>query len=102
MQKFRIGNGFDVHKFEDTVTNGNSVKICGVSVPHAHKLVGHSDADVGLHAIVDAILGAWRWVTSASISPPAMKSGGARIQQFFLSIVASLWPQEKAKLQTWM
>ncbi len=50
----RIGNGFDVHRFAD----GNSVWLCGVEIPHERRLDGHSDADVGLHALTDAILGA--------------------------------------------
>lgn len=50
----RTGTGFDVHRFAD----GDSVWLCGVEIPHAKRLDGHSDADVGLHALTDAILGA--------------------------------------------
>ncbi|WP_085787290.1 bifunctional 2-C-methyl-D-erythritol 4-phosphate cytidylyltransferase/2-C-methyl-D-erythritol 2,4-cyclodiphosphate synthase [Ketogulonicigenium robustum] len=50
----RTGNGFDVHAFGP----GQSVWLCGVEVPHSHGLVGHSDADVGMHAVTDAIYGA--------------------------------------------
>jgi 2-C-methyl-D-erythritol 4-phosphate cytidylyltransferase/2-C-methyl-D-erythritol 2,4-cyclodiphosphate synthase len=50
----RIGQGFDVHPFGP----GDHVTICGVRIPHEAGLVGHSDADVGLHALTDAILGA--------------------------------------------
>lgn len=50
------GQGFDVHAF-DKDTSGPA-RICGIDVPHDHKLKGHSDADVGLHALTDAILGA--------------------------------------------
>jgi 2-C-methyl-D-erythritol 4-phosphate cytidylyltransferase/2-C-methyl-D-erythritol 2,4-cyclodiphosphate synthase len=50
----RTGNGFDVHRFGP----GDQVWLCGVSVPHDHGLVGHSDADVGMHALTDAIYGA--------------------------------------------
>lgn len=50
----RTGNGFDVHKFGP----GDQVTLNGVSLPHSHGLVGHSDADVGMHAITDAIFGA--------------------------------------------
>lgn len=49
----RTGHGVDFHVFE----KGNAVTLCGVSVPHTHKLKGHSDADVALHALTDAILG---------------------------------------------
>jgi 2-C-methyl-D-erythritol 4-phosphate cytidylyltransferase/2-C-methyl-D-erythritol 2,4-cyclodiphosphate synthase len=50
----RVGQGFDVHAF----AAGDSVRICGVDIPHAARLDGHSDADVGLHALTDALLGA--------------------------------------------
>ena len=50
----RTGSGFDVHRFE----NGDSVTLCGVAIPHYASLAGHSDADVGLHALTDALLGA--------------------------------------------
>lgn len=50
----RSGQGFDVHKFGP----GDHVWLCGVRIPHTHGLVGHSDADAGLHALTDALLGA--------------------------------------------
>ena len=50
----RNGTGFDVHRFAP----GDAVWLCGVRIPHTHRLEGHSDADVGLHALTDAILGA--------------------------------------------
>lgn len=49
-----VGNGFDVHRFAP----GTGVWLCGVRVPHDFALEGHSDADVALHALTDAILGA--------------------------------------------
>jgi len=58
----RTGIGYDVHRLEahgaDIPANKKMVKICGVRIPFSHYLVGNSDADVGLHALVDAILGA--------------------------------------------
>lgn len=50
----RTGNGFDVHAF----TEGDHCWLCGVRVPHGRGLLGHSDADVGMHALTDAIYGA--------------------------------------------
>ncbi|SMX28734.1 Bifunctional enzyme IspD/IspF [Pelagimonas phthalicica] len=50
----RLGNGFDVHAFEE----GDHVILCGVKIPHNKALKGHSDADVGMHAVTDAIYGA--------------------------------------------
>lgn len=52
--EWRSGTGFDVHRFGP----GDGVMLCGVRIPHDQGLVGHSDADVGLHALTDAILGA--------------------------------------------
>jgi 2-C-methyl-D-erythritol 4-phosphate cytidylyltransferase/2-C-methyl-D-erythritol 2,4-cyclodiphosphate synthase len=50
----RTGNGFDVHAFAE----GDHVMLAGIRVPHSRGVTGHSDADVALHALVDAILGA--------------------------------------------
>ncbi|MEM6412790.1 MAG: bifunctional 2-C-methyl-D-erythritol 4-phosphate cytidylyltransferase/2-C-methyl-D-erythritol 2,4-cyclodiphosphate synthase [Pseudomonadota bacterium] len=50
----RLGTGYDVHKFG----TGDHVILCGVKIPHSQGLVGHSDADIGWHALTDAILGA--------------------------------------------
>ena len=51
---FRVGTGFDVHAFEP----GNKIYLCGVEIPFNRSLAGHSDADVALHALTDAVLGA--------------------------------------------
>ena len=51
---FRIGPGFDVHR----LVEGRDCIICGVKIPYDRGLLGHSDADVALHALADAILGA--------------------------------------------
>ena len=50
----RTGNGFDVHR----LVEGRRCIICGVDIPHTPGLLGHSDADVALHALSDALLGA--------------------------------------------
>jgi 2-C-methyl-D-erythritol 4-phosphate cytidylyltransferase/2-C-methyl-D-erythritol 2,4-cyclodiphosphate synthase len=50
----RTGQGFDVHRFAP----GDHVWLCGIRIPHTHSLEGHSDADVALHALTDALLGA--------------------------------------------
>ena len=51
---FRVGTGFDVHAF----TKGENIILCGIKIPFSKSLKGHSDADVALHALTDAILGA--------------------------------------------
>jgi len=52
--EYRTGSGFDVHRFG----TGDFVTLCGIKIPHSHGLSGHSDADVALHALTDAVLGA--------------------------------------------
>ena len=54
MDNYRIGNGYDVHK----LTEGRKLILGGVEIEHTHGLLGHSDADVLVHAIMDALLGA--------------------------------------------
>ncbi len=51
---FRIGSGFDVHR----LVEGRDLWMCGVKIPYHLGLLGHSDADVALHALCDALLGA--------------------------------------------
>ncbi|MGE0255544.1 MAG: bifunctional 2-C-methyl-D-erythritol 4-phosphate cytidylyltransferase/2-C-methyl-D-erythritol 2,4-cyclodiphosphate synthase [Alphaproteobacteria bacterium] len=86
----RVGQGFDVHAFGP----GDHVMLCGVKVTHGSALTGHSDADVGLHAATDAILGAlgagdigehfppsdprWRGADSAAFLAHAMQLVQAR------------------------
>lgn len=50
----RIGHGFDVHAFDE----GDQIILGGVAIPHSHGLKAHSDGDVALHALTDALLGA--------------------------------------------
>lgn len=54
MMQFRIGNGFDVHR----LVEGRKCIVCGVDIPFGKGLLGHSDADVAIHALCDALLGA--------------------------------------------
>lgn len=52
--QFRVGSGFDVHRFAEQ----RRLVLCGIEVPYEKGLLGHSDADVALHALMDAMLGA--------------------------------------------
>jgi 2-C-methyl-D-erythritol 4-phosphate cytidylyltransferase/2-C-methyl-D-erythritol 2,4-cyclodiphosphate synthase len=98
----RVGTGFDVHRF----VPGDYVMLCGLKVPHDHGLLGHSDADVGLHALTDAILGAigagdigehfppsdpkWRGANSAQFLAHAaglVRARGGRILHVDVTIV---------------
>ena len=75
----RTGTGYDVHAFGP----GDHVMICGVRVPHSKGFLAHSDGDVGLHALVDAILGALADGDIGSHFPPSdMKWKGASSDQF--------------------
>jgi len=75
----RTGTGYDVHAFGD----GDHVMICGVRVPHTRGFLAHSDGDVGLHALVDAILGALADGDIGSHFPPSdPKWKGAASHQF--------------------
>src|SRR5581483_5838097 len=60
--EIRVAMGYDVHVLQahdsDMPLAKQQIKLCGVKIPFTHYLVGHSDADVGLHALVDALLGA--------------------------------------------
>ena len=101
----RTGSGFDVHRF----TEGDAVLLCGVKIPHNKRLEGHSDADVGLHALTDAILGAiadgdigqhfppldpqWRGVAShVFLSDAARRVGklGGRIANVDVTIICEV------------
>jgi 2-C-methyl-D-erythritol 4-phosphate cytidylyltransferase/2-C-methyl-D-erythritol 2,4-cyclodiphosphate synthase len=75
----RTGTGYDVHAFGD----GDHVMICGVRVPHSRGFLAHSDGDVGLHALVDAILGALADGDIGSHFPPSdAKWKGASSDRF--------------------
>ncbi|MEQ1705227.1 MAG: bifunctional 2-C-methyl-D-erythritol 4-phosphate cytidylyltransferase/2-C-methyl-D-erythritol 2,4-cyclodiphosphate synthase [Rickettsiales bacterium] len=85
----RVGIGYDVHVLAEhdveTPVIQQNIKLCGVKIPFSHYLVGHSDADVGLHAIVDAILGAISAQDIGAHFPPTdPKWQGADSERFLL------------------
>ena len=82
----RIGNGFDVHKFK----NGGKLKLLGVYLPFNKSLMGHSDADVGIHALVDAILGAISKGDIGEHFPPTDKKWKNKNSEFFLEYTKNL------------
>lgn len=77
----RTGNGFDVHRFGP----GDHVWLCGVRIPHDHGLVGHSDADVGMHAITDALYGALGLGDIGQHFPPSDPQWKGARSEIFLS-----------------
>ncbi len=82
----RVGTGFDVHRFGA----GDHVMLCGVVVPHDRGLEGHSDADVGLHAITDAVLGTISEGDIGSHFPPSDAQWRDADSEVFLRHAAEL------------
>lgn len=82
----RLGNGYDVHAF----TAGDHVWLCGVAVPHDKALLGHSDADVGMHALTDAIYGALAEGDIGRHFPPSDPQWKGAASHIFLRHAAEL------------
>jgi 2-C-methyl-D-erythritol 4-phosphate cytidylyltransferase/2-C-methyl-D-erythritol 2,4-cyclodiphosphate synthase len=82
----RTGFGFDVHRF----CEGSKIMLCGVPVPHDRALLGHSDADVGLHALTDALLGAIGAGDIGSHFPPSDPRWRGAPSEVFLRHAAAL------------
>ncbi|PPR11576.1 MAG: Bifunctional enzyme IspD/IspF [Alphaproteobacteria bacterium MarineAlpha11_Bin1] len=76
----RVGNGFDVH----ALGRGNHIVLCGVKIPHSRGLEGHSDADVAMHAVTDALLGAVAKGDIGSHFPPSEPEWQGRPSSIFL------------------
>ncbi|MGH6876561.1 MAG: bifunctional 2-C-methyl-D-erythritol 4-phosphate cytidylyltransferase/2-C-methyl-D-erythritol 2,4-cyclodiphosphate synthase [Rhizomicrobium sp.] len=86
MSEFRTGQGFDAHRF----ARGDHVWLCGVQIPHDAALEGHSDADAGLHALTDAILGALGAGDIGRHFPPTEEKWRGAPSSLFLSHAARL------------
>jgi 2-C-methyl-D-erythritol 4-phosphate cytidylyltransferase/2-C-methyl-D-erythritol 2,4-cyclodiphosphate synthase len=90
----RVGQGFDVHRF----TDGDHVMLCGVAVPHTQKLLGHSDADVALHAATDAILGAFGAGDIGAHFPPSNAAYKNAASEKFLAHAMTLLRERGGEL----
>jgi 2-C-methyl-D-erythritol 4-phosphate cytidylyltransferase/2-C-methyl-D-erythritol 2,4-cyclodiphosphate synthase len=90
----RTGSGYDVHRFGP----GDHVWLCGVRVPHTHGLVGHSDADAGLHALTDAILGAIANGDIGQHFPPSDPQWKGASSDRFLAHAAKLADEAGARI----
>lgn len=84
--EIRVGNGFDVHAFGA----GDHVVLCGVKVPFGKGLSGHSDADVGMHAVTDAIYGALAAGDIGTHFPPSEPEWKGAQSRVFLNHAAGL------------
>ena len=92
----RIGHGYDVHAFED----GDHVILCGLKIPHTRKLKGHSDADVGLHTLTDAILGALCEGDIGKHFPPTEEKWKGAASTYFSNMLRSWLPIGAASSRT--
>lgn len=82
----RLGNGYDVHAF----TTGDQVTLCGVKIAHDRALLGHSDADVAMHALTDAIYGALAEGDIGRHFPPSDPQWKGAASEIFLAHAARL------------
>jgi 2-C-methyl-D-erythritol 4-phosphate cytidylyltransferase/2-C-methyl-D-erythritol 2,4-cyclodiphosphate synthase len=98
LNNMRVGTGFDVHKFCSPKSADNTIMLCGIAVPHAQSLDGHSDADVGLHAIVDAILGALAMGDIGEHFPPSDNKYKGMDSAVFLEFARDLLAQKRATI----
>ena len=90
----RTGQGFDVHRFAP----GASVWLCGLEIPHSARLEGHSDADVALHALTDAILGAIGAGDIGLHFPPSDQRWKDAASHIFLAHAAKLMAERGGRL----
>ena len=94
MSDIRVGTGFDVHKFK----KGKKLKLFGITIPFDKSLDGHSDADVGFHSIVDAILGGLCLGDIGNHFPPTDNKWKNKQSIFFMTYVKKLLKNEKFKV----
>ncbi|HEC14884.1 MAG TPA: bifunctional 2-C-methyl-D-erythritol 4-phosphate cytidylyltransferase/2-C-methyl-D-erythritol 2,4-cyclodiphosphate synthase [Rhodospirillales bacterium] len=90
----RTGLGFDVHRFR----SGDAVTLCGVKIPHDHALEGHSDADVALHALTDALLGALGCGDIGEHFPPSDPRWRGAPSEIFLAKAGALAAEKGARI----
>ena len=88
---YRIGHGFDLHRFSET---GTQVMIAGVAVPHNRGIIAHSDGDVAIHALCDALLGAVALGDIGQHFPDTDLQYQNKDSAFFLEKVVSLIQHE--------
>ena len=93
-REMRVGSGFDVHAF----CPGDHVMLCGIAIPHDAGLAGDSDADVGLHVLVDAMLGALCEGDLGRHFPPGDPTWKGRASADLVSVAVDLMDRRGARL----
>lgn len=91
----RTGQGLDVHRLGP----GDHVWLCGLKIPHTHGLIGHSDADVGLHALTDALLGAAALGDIGQHFPPSEERWRGAPSHLFLAHAAELIGARRGRIE---
>lgn len=91
----RTGQGFDVHRFGP----GDHIWLCGLRVEHTNGLIGHSDADVGLHALTDALLGAAALGDIGQHFPPSDERWRGAASHIFLTRAANLIAERGGRIE---
>jgi 2-C-methyl-D-erythritol 4-phosphate cytidylyltransferase/2-C-methyl-D-erythritol 2,4-cyclodiphosphate synthase len=89
-----VGMGIDVHEFSNEQSDNKDLYLCGVKIPYHKGLKGHSDADVGLHALVDAILGALGKGDIGDFFPPSDQKWKGAPSKIFLEFVKKALDEE--------
>ena len=90
-KNYRVGIGIDIHRFSAEQGDGDTfLKICGERVPHTHSVIAHSDGDVGLHALTDAILGALAEGSIGTHFPPSDSKWKDADSSYFIKHVKNL------------
>ena len=95
-KEISVGTGFDVHGFE----TGKHIIICGIKIPFTKKLKGHSDADVGFHTIVDAILGSVRAGDIGDHFPPTDKKWKDAPSSKFIKFAKNMVKKRNGKIKS--
>lgn len=90
----RVGNGYDVHPFVE----GDFITLCGVKIAHSHRLDGHSDADVALHALTDALLATCGAGDIGSHFPPSDKKWRGAPSDIFIHHALKLIKDQQGKI----
>jgi len=93
-RELRIGHGFDVHAFAE----GDHVTLCGIDIPHDRGLAGNTDADVGLHVLVDAIFGALGAGDLGTHFPPKDPTWHGRPSSDLVAVAAAMMRERDARL----
>lgn len=94
----RVGTGFDVHRFKPAIEQDNTIMLCGIPVPHSEAIEAHSDGDIGLHAIVDALLGTIGAGDIGSHFPPSDPQWKDAPSHRFLSHAAALISEASGRI----